>query len=240
MYEPRFYREWVEHSGLITFQVTERETDLQIHAHRDLSHRARDVIHDVRGRIEARIARQPEFAESLSPLPMPPDAVPIVAAMIEAARAFDVGPMAAVAGAVAQFVGEALLAWTPEIIVENGGDIFLKMDRPAEIGLYAGADSPFSGEIRLRIDPEGRGLGVCTSSGTVGHSASFGRADAVVAVSPNTALADAAATAIGNRVRSPDDVERVLNEEHERGLLDGLLIAVGKRIGAWGRIELVR
>jgi len=239
VYEPRLYREWIEKSGLVTFNVVERESDLQIRAHRELRKRAAEALREARADIEREIARHPEFGTSLSRLPMPPAPAPIVAAMISAAREYDVGPMAAVAGAVAEAVGRALLDRTPEIIVENGGDIFLKMNRPVEIGLYAGADSPFTGVGRFRVDPGGGVLGVCTSSGTVGHSASFGRADAVVALAGSAALADAAATAVGNRIKGAADVEAVLAEEQERAVLDGLLIAVGKRIGAWGKLELI-
>ena len=71
---------------------------------------------------------------------------------------------------------------SPEVIVENGGDVFLKSSGPLDLGLYAGENSPFSGEIKLRIDPSGAGIGICTSSGTVCHSLSMGKADAVTAV----------------------------------------------------------
>ena len=239
-YEVRFYRDWVQQSGLVTFEAVRRESDLQIRAHRDLQHQAGDLLEKARADIERHIARQPAFAESFSPIPASPNVAPIVKTMLDAAAAYDVGPMAAVAGAVAQHVGEGLLRWSPEVIVENGGDIYVKMDRPVELGLYAGADSPFSGEVRFRVDPKGDGLGVCTSSGTVGHSVSLGRADAVVAIAESAALADAAATAIGNRIASPPDVEKTLNIEQERGLLKGLFIAVGKTMGAFGEIELLR
>ena len=239
-YEVRFYRDWAQKSDWVTFEVIHRESDLQVRAHRNLQRQADDLLTQARGEIERHIARQPAFAESFSPLPAPPDVAPLVKAMLDAATAYDVGPMAAVAGAVAQTVGEGLLRWSPEVIVENGGDIYVKMNRPVELGLYAGADSPFSGEIRFRVDPAGQGLGVCTSSGTVGHSISAGHADAVVAIAEDAALADATATAIGNRIASAADIERMLNEEKKRGLLKGLLIAVGKKMGAFGDIELMR
>ena len=240
MYEVRFYRDWVKKTGLVTFEVTSRESDLLIRARRDLRHQAEELLARCREEIEAEIRRRPEFAEALSPLPMPPSAGPVVRDMIAASRQYEVGPMAAVAGEIAQVVGEGLLPGTDEVIVENGGDIYLKTELPVDLGLYAGKDSPFSGEIKLRVDPAGKGLGICTSSGTVGHSLSFGRSDAVAAVAESAALADAAATAIGNRLKSADDVERVLNAEKKRGLLQGLLIVAGKRIGAYGNIQLVR
>jgi len=239
-YEVRFYRDWVQGAGLCSFQVVERESDLMIRARRELAQRARELLAGARAEIELEIARNRAFAESLSAVPMPPAPGPVVRAMIAAGRAYDVGPMAAVAGAVAQAVGEGLLRWSPEVIVENGGDVFLKMDRAVELGLYAGEGSPFSGTLRLRVETEGGALGVCTSSGTVGHSLSFGRADAVTAVAADAALADAAATAIANRVLSVDDVGRVLGEEQERGLLKGLLVIIGKRMGAFGAVALAQ
>lgn len=240
VYEVRFYRDWVKRAGLVSFEVAHHESDLMIRARRDLRNRAAELLDRLRAELEEQIRRQPEFAESLSPLPMSPNAAPIVRAMVEASRTYDVGPMAAVAGAIAQFVGEGLLRWTPEVIVENGGDIYVRMQQPVEMGLYAGEDSPFTGELRLRVDPGGGPLGVCTSSGTIGHSLSLGRADAVVAVAESAALADAAATAIGNRIRSSQDIETTLNDEKQRGLLKGLLITMGKQIGAYGAVELVR
>jgi len=143
-----------------------------------------------------------------------------------------------VAGAIAEAVGRELLSESGQVIVENGGDLFVRLRRPARLGLYAGRDSPFTRRLNLLVDSSEQSLGICASSGTVGHSRSFGRADAVVAVAASAALADAAATAIGNKVRSPDDVERVVEEERVKGQLRALVIAIGKRIGAFGDVEL--
>jgi hypothetical protein len=158
--------------------------------------------------------------------------------MIAAAAATGVGPMAAVAGALAARVGRHLAPLSPEIIVENGGDIFLAISHPATVALYAGA-SPLSQRVGLHLDPASSPLGVCTSSGTVGHSLSFGQADAACVLAPNAALADAAATALGNRVRGPDTIAPAL--EWAAGLPEilGAVIIVGKKLGAWGRVELV-
>lgn len=239
-YEVRSYRDWVSKSGLVSFQVAIRESDLMVRARRDLRHRAERLLERARQEVEDQIRRQPEFLHSLSPLPMPAKVPPVVKAMFQGAAAYEVGPMAAVAGAIAQAVGAGLRRWTPEVIIENGGDLYVKMDRPVELGLYAGPGSPFTGAIKLRVDPQGQALGVATSSGTVGHSLSFGRSDAVVTVASDAALADAAATAIGNRIQTPDDVERVLREEQARGLLKALLITIGGRMGAYGAIEILR
>lgn len=240
MYEARIYRDWAATAGLVSFTAAERETDLMIRAHRNLTNQAQQLIRACRREIEAEIARRPEFMSSLAPLPKPSLAGKVVAQMYEAAREWQVGPMAAVAGAVAAFVGEGLILSSPEVIVENGGDIWLKMNRPIEVGLYAGADSPFSGVIRLRIDSKGAAMGVCTSSGTVGHSLSFGKADAVVCVAEDAAMADAAATALCNKTQSPADIQPLLEAEQKAGRLKALVICFGRKIGAFGDVEIIR
>jgi ApbE superfamily uncharacterized protein (UPF0280 family) len=157
--------------------------------------------------------------------------------MMEAGQKAGVGPMAAVAGAVAEYVGRELLDFSPEIIVENGGDIFLSIDRPRTVGIYAGG-SPLTGKLGLEISPRDTPLGVCTSSGTVGHSLSFGKADAVVVLAASVSLADAAATAVGNRVINPDDVQSAIDFAGRIEGLKGLVIIIGKNVGAWGDVKL--
>jgi ApbE superfamily uncharacterized protein (UPF0280 family) len=147
--------------------------------------------------------------------------------------------MAAVAGAIARAVGEGLMAYSPEVIVENGGDIYLKSLQTRTVSIYAGK-SPLSQRIGIRIAADDTPLAICTSSGTVGHSLSFGKADAAVAVSRSAALADAAATAIGNRVNSADDIDPAL--EFSSGIegLTGAIIIIGDRIGIRGDLEICR
>ena len=130
-----------------------------------------------------------------------------------------------------------LLAFSPEVIVENGGDIFLAVKHDRTIGLYAG-DSPLTGRLGLEIRAADTPLGVCTSSGTVGHSLSFGKADAVVVVSKSTALADAAATAVGNRVKQAADIDAALKVGQKIEGVLGIVIVIGKDIGAWGDVTL--
>jgi ApbE superfamily uncharacterized protein (UPF0280 family) len=237
-YEKRFYREWQETPDLVSFDVCVRQTDLRVRAQRNLRSKTLNLVHAYRRDIEGYAAQHPEFLSSLAPLPVPLGAPPIVTDMLRAGRAYDVGPMAAVAGAIAEYVGRDLLALSPQCIIENGGDIFLKLDRPARLGLYAGPDSPFTRKLVILVDSSRHPMGVCASSGTVGHSLSFGMADAVVAVASSATLADAAATSVGNRVKCPEDVERVVEDERRRGTLDALVVVIGKRFGAFGAIEL--
>lgn len=157
--------------------------------------------------------------------------------MLEAGRKANVGPMAAVAGAIAEYVGKELLEFSPEIIVENGGDIFLKVLRKRIVGIYAG-DSPLTGKVGLEINPQETPLGVCTSSGTVGHSLSFGKADAVVVIATSATLADAAATAICNRVSQPEDIHSAIEFGKQISSLKGIVIIIGGDVGAWGDVKL--
>ncbi len=147
--------------------------------------------------------------------------------------------MAGVAGAMAQFVARDLKPLTPAIIIENGGDCYLDIQEEMRIGIYAGPDSPFSGRMALRFPPERFPLGICTSSGTIGHSLSFGRANAVTVVSQDAVLADAAATALGNLVRRPEDIARTLEKAAGIPSVEGVLIVVKDKIGIWGDLELI-
>jgi ApbE superfamily uncharacterized protein (UPF0280 family) len=237
MYQPRTYRHWIKDDDLVSFNVTVKETDLYIRAASNLEAEALKAVIKHRRPLEAYIKRHPLFLHSLEPYFVEEDAPAIVTVMAQAAQIAGVGPMAAVAGAIAEAVGKDLLADTPEVIIENGGDIFIKILRARLIGIYAG-ESPFTGKVALEISPEETPLGVCTSSGTVGHSLSFGAADAVVAFSRSAALADAAATAIGNRVKSVDDIDVAIKRAQAIDGLDGVVIIKGDRMGMWGKVKL--
>jgi ApbE superfamily uncharacterized protein (UPF0280 family) len=170
---------------------------------------------------------------------MPSDAPQIIQAMILASSSVGVGPMASVAGAIAENVGRELLPFSPEIIVENGGDIYLKSLSKRVVGIFAG-NSPLSGKIGLEINAQDTPLGICTSSGTVGHSLSYGSADAVVVLSPSATLADAAATAIGNRVSIAGDVNDAIEFGKSISGLTGLIIIKDENMGVWGEVNLCR
>lgn len=238
MYEHRFYRDRMLAEGLVSFRVVIKETDLYIAASRDLTQGARTAVLKYRRQLEGYITNDPRFATSYAPVEVPNSAPEIVKRMAVAAKTVAVGPMAAVAGAIAEYVGRDLLAFTSEVIVENGGDIFLKITKRRRISIYAG-QSPLSNKIALGIEPNETPLGVCTSAGTVGHSVSFGRADAVVVVSSNTCLADAAATAIGNRVHEVGDIEKALAYAQAIEDLKGVVIIKDDKMGVWGAIKIV-
>jgi ApbE superfamily uncharacterized protein (UPF0280 family) len=238
-YKPRDYRHWSKDTDLVSFTVVEKETDLFIRAHRNLRKKALDVVLKQRELLEGYITRHPSFVTALTPYAVGKDAPMIAREMAEAAGKVGVGPMAAVAGAFAEIVGKELLHYSTEVIVENGGDIFLRHTKSRLIGIYAG-DSPLTGKLALKIEPGDTPLGVCTSSGTVGHSLSFGTADAAIVFSPSTALADAAATAVGNLVQTADDLPRAIEFVKQVPGITGIAVIKGDKMAVWGIINLVR
>jgi len=232
------YRRRVEPAGLKSFTVRIGESDLHISASRELPGLAKRELVAARAALEGYIGAHPKFKTTLDPWPEDPAAPLIVREMIAAGRAAGVGPMAAVAGAVAQAVGRTLLEQCREVIVENGGDIWMAGREERVAAVFAG-ESPLSMKLGLKLPPAPDGCGLATSSGTVGPSLSFGKADAAVAFAPDAALADAAATAIGNRVKSAADLAAAM--EFAEGLpdLSGALAIIGEDLAAWGEMELV-
>jgi hypothetical protein len=216
-----------------------KETDLYILARTPLEREAREAIIHLRQQLEEYIKGNPLFQTSLVPLPADSRAPRIVNEMLAAAQQAGVGPMAGVAGAMAAFVGTALLPVTPEVVVENGGDIFLRINTERKVGIFAGA-SPLSMRVGIRVPAERTPLGVCTSSATVGPSLSLGKADAVCVISPSATLADAAATALGNMVQGKGDIEQALEAGRKIPGVEGAVIIVGDALGAWGEYELVK
>jgi ApbE superfamily uncharacterized protein (UPF0280 family) len=183
--------------------------------------------------------RNPEFLTSLAPLKPTDNAPDIIQDMCHAAELANVGPMAAVAGAVSKYVGRHLLHFTPEVLVENGGDIYIKSKSDRRILIYAGT-SPLSNKLALLIPGGSQELGICTSSGTVGHSLSFGKADAAVILSRDVVLADAAATAVGNVVKDKEAIEAGIEFAMSIPGVDGVVIIVDNIMGACGNINIIK
>jgi hypothetical protein len=237
VYQPRTYRHWVKDEGLVSFKVTVKETDLYLRAQKNLEQQALKAIVKYRSSLEKYICEHPTFLTTLEPFSVAKDAPEMVMEMAEAAQRVGVGPMAAVAGAIAERVGRELMKLSPEVIVENGGDIFMKTLTNRLVGVYAG-NSPFTGKIALEVKPEETPLGICTSSGTVGHSLSYGSADAVIVLSPSAALADAAATAIGNLIQEAGDIPMGIEFAQDIAGLKGVLIIEGDKLGIWGEVKI--
>ena len=233
----RTYRSRTRPEGLVEFRVRVGETNLQILAERDLSGTARSLAREARAELHRYRKLDPRFFETLEPHDVPGEAPPLVREMARAGGLAGVGPMAAVAGAIAERVGRGLIAESTEVVVENGGDVFMKTARPRRVAVFAGS-SPLSMKLALDIAPGETPLGVATSSATVGPSVNYGKADAAVVLAPNAALADAAATALGNRVRSRGDLEPALAWALGIEGVRGARVVLGDQFAAQGGINL--
>lgn len=242
-YSRRYYRTQYQTEDLIYFQIKFKETDLAIGVSRDdycddLMQLVEKEVIKLRGDLETYITVHPEFKTSFSPVSAQPGAPPIVREMIRAGTLAGVGPMAAVAGAIAQAVGRFLERHVREVIVENGGDIYLQSRAERRVAILAG-ESPFSHRIAIKIRAEECPVGVCTSSGTVGPSISLGRADAAVVKAADTALADAVATGAGNLTGDGESLMKAVEYAQSIEGVKGVLIISGQEMAAWGDMEIV-
>lgn len=233
----RAYRSLMQPERLVGYRVHVQESDLMVYTANDLRQPALDWLQFYRRQITLYLRRDVRFQASLVPLPLLPDAPEIIRSMGAAADLAGVGPMAAVAGAIAEFVGRKLASQSDEVIVENGGDIWLHGQTARNVLIHAG-QSPWSERLAIRLWPDGP-LAVCTSSGTIGHSHSFGCADAALAISQDASLADAVATALGNRVRTAADIEPALTFADSIPGISGSLVIIGDKLGVRGQVELI-
>lgn len=241
-YHERNYRLKYTAKDLYYYNVKVKESDLaigvDIMSYSDsLVSLCEKKLRQVRQIIEDYIAQHPDFKTSLVPIKLQPGAPEIIRYMSDAALMADVGPMAAVAGVVAQEIGIELMNYTQEVLVENGGDIYINTKLERNIAVFAG-ESPFSHKIGIKVYPEEGPLGICTSSGTVGPSLSFGQADAVVVKAQSTPLADAVATAAGNIVSTPDDFIKAIDLVKGIPGIQGILIIQKDQMAVWGNMEI--
>jgi hypothetical protein len=237
MYEKRFYRDWIKGSDLKTFEVKVFETDLLISAAKDLKREAEKAVYKYRKDLFDYIDKNRAFAESFVPIEMDEKAPEIAKAMIRKSTIAGVGPMAGVAGAVAEYIGKELLDYSSEVIVENGGDIFMQSSENRVMAVYAGK-SPLSGKIKIRFSAEKMPLGIATSSATVGPSISFGNTDATLIISHDATLADCVATGAGNLVKTAEDFKKAIDYAKAIKSVLGVLIILGEKMATWGDIEL--
>jgi len=193
---------------------------------------AKEGMIQARQVLEAYIARDPFFQVTFNPYTPDSDEI-IIMRMADAAARAGVGPMAAVAGAIAWAGVEAMAdAGALFGVIDNGGDIALISDRPVRVGVHAG-EARLSDRIAFVVPPQKNILGICTSSASVGPSVSFGIADAVTVFSSDAALADAWATSVCNQIR-PDD-QSVL-EQINASEVSGIFAIMGKTLVKWGNL----
>lgn len=254
-YEIRDYRKQFNKERFAGFTITRKESNLWIGINPEalnfpeaspkgnilekIKTVSAEKVKELRNKFDEYIRKEPKFVNSLTPFKPSDYAPPEAKEMAVAAAIAKIGPMAAVAGLFARETGKILLQnfSLRELIVENGGDIFAMIDKELVLSIFAG-ESPLSGKVGLVI-PAGTGeIGICTSSGTVGPSLSFGKADAVSVVSRDVLLADAFATALCNKVKVPDDIEKVLEVSKSYPEIISVVIICKDKIGVQGKYKI--
>lgn len=237
-YQKRFYRNWVYPGRMFRASVIVLQTDLDILSDHPVDKEfVAERVKNYRRQIGLYIARDERFLTSLKPVAVESTAPGIVKKMAGSCAQANVGPMASVAGAIAERVGYDLLRrGSKNVIVENGGDIFLKVTRSVKVGIFAGK-SRLTGKLNLKISPRKTPLGICASSGTVGHSLNFGEADCVIIMARSAFLADGAATAVANRVRTREDLPKALKFAQTIKGVRGAVIVIGNNLATWGDVQ---
>ncbi|WP_418792239.1 UPF0280 family protein [Phosphitispora sp. TUW77] len=243
MYVNRDYRNTLTNKDMKSFRVTVKETDLYISVDAPsyvslLEKKIENLVLALRYDLEEYIVIDKVFKSTLRPHALAPGAPLIARTMADAARVAGVGPMAAVAGAFAEAVGSELLKTCNEVIVENGGDIFMRVTQKKLVAVFAGR-SPFTGRLAIEVAPEKTPLGICTSSGTVGPSFSMGAADAVIIISDSAPLSDAAASASGNAVKDKKELKKGIQIARKIPGVLGAVVIKDDKLAVWGDVDII-
>lgn len=234
----RDYRSFLA-NDLLKYRIIVGESDLWVLSEQDLKAELERFLKFYRRQLKGYIHSHPGFLQALVPWPEDHQAPEIIQAMIWASKLAGVGPMAAVAGTIAAAIGRKFdPKLVPELIIENGGDIYLRSRKERVVSLFAGAESPFSGKLGILLPPYPEGIGICTSSGKLGPSLSFGNADAVMIIASEPSLADAAATAGANHVKDSSDLSKTISFLQKIPGISGILIVKDQKIAVWGEVEL--
>jgi len=243
-FEPRLYRNIMNHERFRFFNIIHKETDLWIGvSHSDYTIKFTEFcekqLNYYRSILERYIIEYPEFQQSMNPLHIKTKDSQIIDLMFSASANANVGPMAAVAGAMCEIIGQNIMTrYSPhELIIENGGDIFVNVADELLVQFYAGKNTNFR-NLALSIPGNTNYLGICTSSGMFGHSVSHGKADSVTVVCKSPALADAWATSLCNKINTKEDIEFIISKAKKcMGILSVIAVKDDK-IGVFGQYPL--
>ncbi|HAJ95978.1 MAG TPA: UPF0280 family protein [Actinobacteria bacterium] len=231
------YRKNISLKDKYCYRLKYKYTDLFITSDRDILKELEAPVLSFYKEIGKVSLDEPVFEKSLVPVRARSHYPVLIKKMCRAARMFGIGPMAAVAGAVCDRIAESIAHTCRFLMIENGGDVYIKSDMPVEIGLYSG-NKYFSDRLNIKIDAEQTPCGICSSSGSMGHSLSLGRSDLVTVMSDSAILADAAATAIANSIKEQTDIKKAISRYKKNKEIKGLVIIKGDRIGIWGVIQI--
>ncbi len=243
-FDSRSYRSIMNSDRFRFFNIVEKETDLWI----GISHSCFEIniplfcaerVRFYRTQLENYIKKNSLFGNSFEPIHTDLNAPSIAICMMEASKIAGTGPMAAVAGAFAEFIGNDLLKkFKPEeLIIENGGDVFVIVKRELSVQFYAGKNQKFK-DLLISVPENLSGLGVCTSSGMFGHSFSYGKADSVTVLCKSAALADAFATSFGNKIEKKQDISSAIKSSKAYSDILGIIIIKDDELGIRGNFPI--
>ena len=232
------YRKKTKGEGKYNWRVIYKYSDIVVSCDRDIRVELEKLIKDFYRIIESFIKLNPSFQKSLSPVTARPGYPPIIGEMCKRALVFNVGPMATVAGAVCDYIAGNLTLPISHLVIENGGDLYIKSKKDVDIGIYV-KNKHFKDKINLKIKAAQTPCGLCSSSGSFGHSLSLGKSDLVSVLADTATGADGAATSAGNKIDTAGDISKIINIYKDIKEIKGLLIIKDSRIGIWGNIELI-
>jgi len=232
------YRCCVKNKEKYAWLVSYYYTDILISSNKNIKSRIEKPLKKIYEILNVCIKNESSFLKSLSPIRIKPYFPEIIKEMCAKSAVFKVGPMAAVAGTVNEYLASCLQKYCDILIIENGGDIYIKAERDLNVGIYV-KNPNFKDRVALRVNAKNMPCGLCSSSGTFGHSFSMGKCDLAVVLAKSAITADAAVTAFANRISCEDDISGSIAYFKGFEEIKGLLAIKNKRIGAWGAIEFL-
>jgi uncharacterized protein len=232
------YRKNVKTGEKYHWKVRYQYSDLLLSSDKDIASLIEEPLKEIYCCLNKCFKEDTAFLKSLSPVSIKPGYPEIIKKMCFLSAEFNVGPMAAVAGTINEFLAEKMNKHCESLIIENGGDLYLRSKKDRILGIYV-KNKYFKDSISIRIKSKNMPCGVCASSGTFGHSLSLGKCDLAVVLSKSAITADAAATAVANSISCKDDIFKSIEHFKKYQSINGLLLIKENQIGLWGRIELV-
>jgi ApbE superfamily uncharacterized protein (UPF0280 family) len=231
------YRNKISAEGKYSFRLDYKYSGLYIICDQDLSSELEEPVLSFYRDVETVIAKQADFEKSLVPIKAGEDLPRTIKEMCNAGEVFNVGPMASIAGALCDHLAKSLIDRCSFLMIENGGDVYIKSSDPLEVGIFI-KNTYFKDKLTLIIEAGQTPCGICSSSGSFGHSLSLGKSDLVTVLSRTATIADAAATSIANTINSEEDIDKAIARFSQYGEVEGLIIIKNKRIGLWGKLQL--